>query len=90
MLTWIPINNRTLKVGWNEVLVDVNSCGAHNNCVGSPCKESIMQTIYTHRVGVDCSIIVREDHGDLGPSMETDDEIRPVNTFWKIKNRCKM
>ena len=48
MLTRIPINNRTLKVGWNEVLVDVNSYGAHNNSVGSPCKERIMQTIYTH------------------------------------------
>ena len=44
-----------------------------------------MQTIQTGRVGVDCSIIVGEDHGYLGlffgPSMETDDEIRDVNTF---------
>ena len=85
MLTRIPINNRTLKVGTTGVLGDVNSCVAHNISVGSPCKESIMQTIQTGRVGVDCSIIVGEDHGYLGlffgPSMETDDEIRDVNTF---------
>ena len=44
----VPINKRTLKAGGNEVLGDVNSYGAHNNSVGSPCKDRIMQTISTH------------------------------------------
>ena len=44
----VPINKRTLKAGGNGVLGVVNSYGAHNNSVGSPCKERIMQTIHTH------------------------------------------
>ena len=44
----VPINKRTLKAGGTEVLGVVNSYGAHNNSVGSPCKERIMQTIHTH------------------------------------------
>lgn len=76
MLTRIPINNRTLKVGWNEVLVDVNSYGAHNTCVGSPCKGGIMQTIFTNWASEVCSVIVTDHLGQYGglfwSSMETD------------------